>query len=164
MARRNVHLRAQINRVVKEVRRSSISQRIKPADCSKMAASLRGPQTICGALSKAASPRYICQSCRQNLLRPNGQPVRAASTVLSSDRTRRGQNSTEVQAHSRASYATKSYKDYINIQKKQPIEDFQEFGAEDVKYEEASTWVGLETVGQEHPLGDVNKSTDRFKP
>lgn len=146
----------------KEVRRPSTGEHIKPIVRSEMASSIRGPQSICGALSKAASPRYVCHNCRQNLLRPNRQPIRAASTLLSSNRIYRSQNSTELQAHPTATYATKSVEDYIY--RKQPVDSLQGFEGEDAEYEEASTWAGIETLGQENPLGDVNKSTDKFKP
>ncbi|KEF58864.1 uncharacterized protein A1O9_03707, partial [Exophiala aquamarina CBS 119918] len=131
-----------------------------------MASSLRRPQTICGELSKAASPRYVCHSCRRNLPRSSSQPSRAVSTFLSSDRSRHSQNSTEVQAHPRAPYATKPFEKYINVQKKQPIQDLKEWGPDKApaEYEEATTWVGIEILGQERPLGDLDKSTDRFKP
>lgn len=130
-----------------------------------MASSLRGSQTICGAFSKAASPRYVCHSCRQNLLRPRGQQLRAASTSLSSGRARRSQGLSELQSCPRASYATKSFVDYIHPEKEQRVQGFLEGNPEDeVIYEEATTWVGIESVGQERHLGDRQPSADAFKP
>lgn len=135
-----------------------------------MASSLRGSQTICGAISKAASPRYVCHSCRQHLLKPNGQQLRAASTSLSSSRVPRSQGTSELQAYPRASYATKPLLDYINLGKEKlaqgVLEDTWEKEPiyEDAIYEEATTWVGIESVGQEHRLGDQQPSADKFKP
>jgi hypothetical protein len=130
-----------------------------------MASSLRGSQTLCGAISKAASPRYVCYSCRQHLLRPNGQQLRAASTSLSSGRVHRSHGSSELQAYPRASYATKPFLDYINPGREQPVQDILEENPEaEAIYEEATTWVGMESVGQEHRLGDPQPSADAFKP
>lgn len=96
--------------------------------------------------------------------------MREASTLLSSSpKVRRIQQSTENQTPPRAFYASKSPMDYIRPRKEQPVEDY--LGDEEDEglyrlqpYEEATTWVGLESIGQESRFEEPSQPEDPFQP
>lgn len=95
--------------------------------------------------------------------------MREASTWLSSSQTFRGtRQTTEIQAHPRAFYATKTSLDYVHPKVEQPDEVYpgeeEEEWLELEPYKEATSWVGLESVGQESRFGQPSQPEDEFEP
>ncbi|KAK5047226.1 hypothetical protein LTR84_006748 [Exophiala bonariae] len=136
-----------------------------------MASSFRGSPSLCGSLFNAAAPRYVCRSCRKSLLIPQARQMREASTLLSSSQRFRGtQKTSEAQTPPRAFYASKTPLDYISPKTEQlkqahlEEENGDEGWLDLEPYQEATTWVGLESVGQEGRFDQPPQPEDEFEP